>query len=171
MPVTMYKASVPQLDRALRNLSAILDKAQKHAADRKIDPQVFLSMRLYPDMFPFIRQVQTSTDFAKAIVSRLMGRDPPKWDDTEKSFDELKQRIDKAVKLLGSVSPADLDGSESRQITITVGGRMTMQFTGDDYLFYFAMPNFYFHVTIAYAILRHAGVELGKADFIGPLTR
>jgi uncharacterized protein len=170
MSVSMYKASVPQLDRALRNLSAILDKAQKHAADRKIDPQVLLSMRLYPDMFPFIRQVQTSTDFAKAIISRLMGREPPKWDDTEKNFDDLKQRIDKAVKLLGSVSPADLEGSETRQITVTPGGR-TMQFTGDDYLFYFAMPNFYFHLTTAYDILRHAGVELGKADFIGPLKR
>jgi hypothetical protein len=171
MPLTMYKASVPQLDRTLRNLATILDKAQKHATERKIDPQVLLSMRLYPDMFPFIRQVQTATDFAKAIVFRLTGREPPKWDDTEKSFDELKHRIDKAVKLFGTVGPADLDGAESREITITVGGRHTMQFTGDDYFFYFALPNFYFHVTTAYAILRHAGVELGKADFIGPLTR
>ena len=171
MPVTMYKASVPRLDRALRNLSAILDKAQKHASERKIDPQTLLSMRLYPDMFPLIRQVQISTDFAKSIVFRLTGREPPKWDDTEKSFDELQQRIDKAVKLLGTVSPADLDGSETRQITITLGGRLTMEFTGDDYLFNFAMPNFYFHVTTAYGILRHAGVELGKADFIGPFMR
>jgi hypothetical protein len=171
MPLTMYKASVPQLDRALHNLSAIIDKAQAHASGRKIDPQVLLSMRLYPDMFPFIRQVQTATDFAKAIVSRLRGQEPPKWDDSEKTFDELKRRIDKACKLLSEVEPSDLDGSETRDITITVGGSRTMQFTGDDYLLYFAMPNFYFHVTTAYAILRHAGVELGKSDFIGPLSR
>jgi hypothetical protein len=171
MPLTMYKASVPQLDRALRNLSAIIDKAQAHASGRKIDPQVLLSMRLYPDMFPLIRQVQTATDFAKSIVSRLRGQEPPKWDDSEKTFDELKRRIDKACKLLSEVEPSEFDGSETRDITITVGGSRTMQFTGDDYLLYFAMPNFYFHVTTAYAILRHAGVDLGKSDFIGPLSR
>jgi hypothetical protein len=122
-------------------------------------------------MFPFIRQVQTATDFAKAIVSRLRGQEPPKWDDSEKSFDELKRRIDRACKLLSEVKPSEIDGSDTRDITITMGGSRTMQFTGDDYLLYFAMPNFYFHVTMAYAILRHAGVELGKSDFIGPLSR
>jgi uncharacterized protein len=171
MPLTMHKASVPQLDRALRNLSSIIDKAEAHASERKIDPQVLLSMRLYPDMFPLIRQVQTATDFAKAIVSRLKGEEPPKWEDSEKTFDELKRRIDRALKLLSDVGPSDLEGSETRLITITLGGRRTMEFMGDDYLLYFAMPNFYFHVTTAYAILRHAGVELGKADFIGPLSR
>lgn len=170
MPVTMYDASVPQLKHMLRNLSSILDKAVAHAAARKIDPQVLLGMRLYPDMFALIRQVQTSTDFAKAIASRLAGRDPPKWDDTEKTFDELKLRIEKAVQILENVSPSDLEGSEMREISVSPGGR-EMKFKGAEYLFSFALPNFYFHVTAAYAILRHAGVELGKRDFIGSLSR
>jgi hypothetical protein len=170
MPVTMYNASVPHLERMLRNLLNIIDKALAHASARKIDPQVLLAMRLSPDRFPLIRQVQTATDFAKAIAFRLTGREPPKWDDTEKTFDELKSRIDKALKLLSTLDPAALQGSETREITVSPGGR-TMKFSGENYLFYFALPNFYFHVTTAYAILRHAGVELGKADFIGPLAR
>jgi hypothetical protein len=165
----MYDASVPQLERMLRNLSAIIDKAAAHATARKIDPQVLLAMRLYPDMFPLIRQVQTATDFAKAIASRLAGNEPPKWDDTEKTFDELKLRIDRALKILAAVRPSDLNEAETREISVSPGGR-PLKFSGANYLFHFALPNFYFHVTAAYAILRHAGVELGKRDFIGSLS-
>jgi hypothetical protein len=166
MPITIYDASMPVLQRMLRNLSAILDKAAAHASARKIDPAVLLSMRLSPDMFPLMRQVQTATDFAKAIASRLAGREPPKWDDTEKTFDDLKLRIDRALKLLSEFNRQDIDGSETREVTVSPGGRQ-FTFNGADYLFRFALPNFYFHVTMAYAILRHAGVELGKRDFIG----
>jgi hypothetical protein len=165
----MYRASVPVLERMLRNLSGIVDKALAHSAARKIDPQVLLSMRLFPDMFPLLRQLQTSTDFAKAIAFRLAGREPPRWDDTEKTFEEIKARIDKTLKILASVNPADFDGAETREISVSPGGR-AMKFSGEDYLFNFALPNFYFHVTAAYAILRHAGVELGKSDFIGVLS-
>src|SRR5215213_7078016 len=156
MPITIYDASMPVLQRMLRNLSAIIDKAAAHASARKIDPAVLLSMR----------QVQTATDFAKAIASRLAGREPPKWDDTEKTFDDLKLRIDRALKLLSEFNRQDIDGSETREVTVSPGGRQ-FTFNGADYLFRFALPNFYFHVTMAYAILRHAGVELGKRDFIG----
>jgi hypothetical protein len=169
MPITIYDASIPVLQRMLRNLSAILDKAAAHASARKIDPAVLLSMRLSPDMFPLMRQVQTATDFAKAIASRLAGREPPKWDDTEKTFDDLKLRIDRALKLLSELNRQDIDGSETREVTVSPGGRQ-FTFNGADYLFRFSLPNFYFHVTMAYAILRHAGIELGKRDFIGDPT-
>jgi hypothetical protein len=170
MPITIYDASIPILRRMLRNLSVILDKAAAHASARKIDPAVLLSMRLAPDMFPLMRQVQTVTDFAKAIAARLAGREPPKWDDTEKTFEDLKLRIERALKLLSDLNRQDLEGAESREVTVSPGGRQ-FTFNGADYLFHFALPNFYFHVTMAYAILRHAGVELGKRDFIGDPSR
>ena len=170
MPLTLSKAAIPQLERTLRNLPSIIGKAEAHAQARKIEPEALLTMRLYPDMFPLTRQVQTATDFAKAIVFRLTGRDPPQWENSEKSFAELKQRIERTLSLLASTDVAAIDGCEDRQITFSPGGR-SMTLKADDYLFYFAMPNFSFHVTAAYAILRHAGVELGKADFIGPLSR
>jgi hypothetical protein len=169
MPITIYDASIAVLERMLRNLSSILDKAAAHASARKIDPAVLLAMRLSPDMFPLLRQVQTATDFGKAIASRLAGREPPKWDDTEKTFDDLKLRIDRTLKLLSAVNRQDLEGSETREVTVSPGGRQ-LTFNGADYLFQFSLPNFYFHLTMAYAILRHAGVELGKRDFIGDLS-
>jgi uncharacterized protein len=169
MPITIYDASIPVLERMLRNLSSILDKAAAHASARKIDPAVLLAMRLSPDMFPLLRQVQTATDFGKAIASRLAGREPPKWDDTEKTFDDLKLRIDRTLKLLSAVNSQDLEAAEAREVTVSPGGRQ-LTFNGADYLFQFSLPNFYFHVTMAYAILRHAGVELGKRDFIGDLS-
>jgi uncharacterized protein len=169
MPITIYDASIPVLERMLRNLSSILDKAAAHASARKIDPAVLLAMRLSPDMFPLLRQVQTATDFGKAIASRLAGREPPKWDDTEKTFDDLKLRIDRTLKLLSALNSQDLEAAEAREVTVSPGGRQ-LTFNGADYLFQFSLPNFYFHVTMAYAILRHAGVELGKRDFIGDLS-
>lgn len=167
MPLSMYQVSVPALLRMLSSLSAILDKAAAHAAARKIDPTVLLNTRLYPDMFPLVRQVQLATDFAKGAGARLAGIDPPKFPDTEAGFDELKARLAKTVDFLKGLKPAQIDGAEDRQITLTIGGE-PHTFKGQPYLVNFALPNFYFHVTAAYAILRHCGVEIGKRDFMGP---
>jgi hypothetical protein len=151
----------------LTNLSRILDKGAAHAAQRKFDFAVLLSTRLSPDMFPLVRQVQTVSDNAKGAAARLAGIEPPKFADTETTHEELKTRIARTLDFLASLAPAQIDGSEQRQITLNLGGG-PVTFTGQDYLLNFALPNFYFHVTTAYDILRHAGVELGKRDFLGP---
>jgi hypothetical protein len=164
----MYQASVPAFLTMLKNLTAILDKAEAYAADREIDPQVLLSWRLAPDMFPFTRQIQIAADFAKGTTARLAGKDVPKYADDEKSFAELKARIAKTVKFVESIAAKDFDGSESRDITLTVGGQ-ELRFKGEPYLVHFALPNFYFHATTAYDILRRCGVDIGKRDFIGAI--
>jgi uncharacterized protein len=166
MPLTMYSASVPVFARMLRNLDAVLDRAAEHAQSRKIDPAVLLAARLYPDMLPFARQVQIATDAAKGCAARLAGLEVPKFDDTEASFAELKARVARTIDFVESVDAQRFDGSETRTITIPLrqGER---QFDGETYLKHFALPNFYFHVTTAYAILRHNGIELGKTDFLG----
>ena len=164
----MYQASVPAFLKMLKNLVAILDKAEAYAADRNIDPQVLLNWRLAPDMFPLTRQIQIATDLAKGTTARLAGREVPKYADEEKTFAELKARIAKTVKFVGGVVPKDIDGSESRDITLTLGGQ-EMHFKGEPYLVHFALPNFYFHATTAYDILRRCGVEIGKRDFIGEI--
>ena len=166
MPLGMYGASVPAFLQMLKNLSAILDKAEAFAAERKIDPEILLSWRLTPDMFPLVRQVQIVADFAKGTTARLAGAEVPKYADEEKTFAELKARIAKTVKFVQGFSPKDIDGSEGRDITLTVGGQ-DMHFKGEPYLVHFALPNFYFHSTAAYAILRRCGVDVGKRDFIG----
>jgi len=166
MALSMYQASVPVFRRALTNLSTILDKGAAHAAQRKIDFSVLLDMRLAPDMFPLVRQVQSASDNAKGPAARLAGIDPPKFADTETTHEELKARIARTLDFLASIQPAQIDGSEQRQITLQLGtGPIT--FSGQDYLLTFALPNFFFHVTTAYDILRHAGVEIGKRDFLG----
>src|SRR5262245_15348035 len=167
MPMSMYRASVPVFLQMLPCLSAILDKAAAHAAARKIDPHVFLEARLYPDMFPLTRQIQVATDFAKGACARLAGMDPPKYPDVEKSLDELKARITKTVDLIKEFKPAQIDGSEEREISLTLGGQL-QKYKGENYLISLVLPNFFFHVTTAYAILRHNGVELGKQDFMRP---
>ncbi|MGE0117104.1 MAG: DUF1993 family protein [Dongiaceae bacterium] len=166
MTLSMYQASVPVFLRTLVALSAILDKAAAHAAQRKVEPTVLLNTRLYPDMFPLVRQVQLAADFAKGAGARLAGIDVPKFADTESTFDELKARIAKTIDFLKTLTPARVDGSESRDITIPIGGK-PQSFKGQPYLLHFALPNFFFHATTAYDILRHCGVELGKRDFIG----
>jgi hypothetical protein len=166
MSLSMYQASVPAFLRMLTSLGAILDKAEAFATGRKIDPEVLLSWRLAPDMFPFVRQVQIAADFAKGTTARLAGAEVPKYDDNEKTFAELKARITKTVKFVEGFKPGAIDGSEDRDITLTVGGQ-DMRFRGEAYLVHFALPNFYFHTTAAYAILRECGVELGKRDFLG----
>jgi uncharacterized protein len=168
MSPSMYQASIPAFVQMLNNLSTILDKAEAYAKDRKIDPEVLLNYRLAADMLPFIRQVQIAADLAKGAVARLAGVEVPKHDDTEKTFADLKARLDKTVMFVQSVQPNDIDGSEDRDISLTLGEH-TMSFKGQPYLVHFVMPNFYFHCTTAYDILRHCGVELGKRDFIGTI--
>jgi uncharacterized protein len=168
MSLSMYQASVPAFVQMLTNLSAILDKAEAHAGNRKIDPEVLLNYRLAPDMLPLVRQIQIAADLAKGAAAQLAGVEVPKHDDTEKSFADLKARLAKTVAFVQSFKPSDIDGSEDRDINLTLGEH-TMKFEGDAYLVHFVMPNFYFHCTTAYDILRHCGVELGKRDFIGTI--
>jgi hypothetical protein len=168
MSLSMYQASVPAFLQMLNNLSAILAKAEAHARSRRIDPEVLLNYRLAPDMFPFIRQIQIAADLAKGAAARLAGVEVPRHDDTEKTFADLKARITNTATFVESIQPSDIDGSEDRDITLTLGEH-TMNFKGQPYLVNFVLPNFYFHCTTAYLILRHCGVELGKRDFIGSI--
>ena len=165
MSISMYKASIPVFLQILAAQSSIIDKAAAHAAARKIEPSVLLNARLYPDMYPFVRQVQITSDTAKGAAGRLAGVDRPVYPDTEASFDELKARVAKTVAFLKGLKPEQIDGSETRDITLQIGDR-TMPFKGEGYLLSFALPNFFFHATTAYAILRQCGVELGKRDFM-----
>ena len=167
MPLSMYKAAIPPLVSMLANLLAILRKAESHAKGRKIDPAILLNDRLYPDMLALMRQVQLTTDFAKGVGARLAGIEVPKFADTESDFAGARARIQKTVKFLKSLKAAQFDEAKDREIVLTIAGK-PRHFTGERYLFFFALPNFYFHMTTAYAILRRDGVELGKRDFIGP---
>lgn len=166
MPITLYQASVPAFTQMLKALRNVLSKAQRQAEAMKVAPEVLLQARLYPNMFPLVRQVQIATDFAKGASARLAGLEPPKYDDTEQTFEELQARIDRTLEFIGTLSPAQIDGQEGRTIELKVGGQ-PMTFQGQPYLVGFALPNFYFHVTTAYAILRHNGIDVGKRDFIG----
>jgi hypothetical protein len=166
MPISMSQASAPRFAHMLKNLSAILAKAQAHCEARKIDPLVLTSARLYPDMFALARQVQICCDTAKGAVARLAGMEIPKHEDTEKTFAELQARIDKTLAFMASIQPAQIDGSEEKEIVIKTPTR-ELNFKGAQYLLAFAWPNFYFHAATAYDILRHNGVELGKPDFLG----
>jgi hypothetical protein len=162
----MYQASALRFVNTLKNLSGILDKAQAHAEARKIDPAALLNFRLYPDMFPMKRQVQVACDTAKGAVARLAGVEVPRHEDTEETFAELKARIAKTVDFIQSIKPAQIDGSEEKNIRLKLGQR-EIDYKGMQYLLGHAVPNFYFHVTTAYDILRHNGVELAKRDYIG----
>jgi hypothetical protein len=162
----MYTLTVPPLVRALNNLSGILKKGAAHAEARKIDPLVLTGSRLYPDMFPLTRQVYIATDMSKGCGARLAGVEVPKYDDVETAFPELVARIDKTLAFLNGFTPDQIDGSETRDIQLKIGGSL-LQMQGLDYVLNFVKPNVYFHVTTAYNILRHNGVELGKRDFTG----
>jgi hypothetical protein len=155
MPISMYQASAPRFVNTLNNLSAILDKAQAHAEAKKIDPAALTNFRLYPDMFPLKRQVQVACDTAKGAVARLAGVEVPKHEDSEETVDFIK-----------TLKPAQIDGSEEKNIHLKLGPR-EVDWKGMQYLLGFALPNFYFHVVTGYDILRHNGVELGKRDYIG----
>ena len=168
MSLSMYQASIPAFVQMLNNLSVIMDKAEAHARSHEIDPEVLLNYRLAPDMLPFVRQIQIAADLAKGAAARLAGVEVPKHDDTEKTFADLKARLAKTVTFVQSFKPSDIDGSEDREINLTLGEHK-MSFRGQPYLVRFVMPNFYFHCTTAYDILRHCGVDLGKRDFIGTI--
>lgn len=168
MAQTMYALSAPIFIRMLRNLDAILDKAAAHASARKFEPQVLVDARLFPDMYALTPQVQIAGDHAKGAVARLTGNEPPKYEDTEKTLDDLKARIAKTVAYVETFQPGQFEGAEARTIKLKVRGE-ERTFDGATYLSRIALPNFFFHVTTAYNILRHNGVEIGKRDFIGPL--
>jgi hypothetical protein len=166
MTISMYQASVPTFIRMLDNLAAILEKAAAHAEAKKIDPAVLVGSRLYPDMFPLVKQVQIATDAAKGGAARLAGTEPPAFEDNESSFPELVARVRKTVDYLKTLKPGQIDGSEDRTVTWkTRTATKTMQ--GMPYLLSHVLPNLYFHITTTYAILRHNGVEIGKGDFLG----
>ncbi|HZF24975.1 MAG TPA: DUF1993 domain-containing protein [Steroidobacteraceae bacterium] len=168
MAVSMYDLSVASFSRTLQSLSGILDKAIAHAAAKKFDGKVLAEARLFPDMFPLSRQVQVACDFAKGCSARLAGVEVPKYEDNETTLEELKARVAKTLDFIATLKPQQLQGSEERTITHEMRV-MTLKMPGLQYLTAFALPNFYFHATTAYALLRHNGLELGKRDFIGPV--
>ena len=161
----MFENTISPLKRALSSLSHILKIAQAHADAKSIEHNVLLNARLFPDMFPLIRQVQIATDMSKGGVARLAGIEIPQYEDTETSFADLQNRIDKTIAFINTVVPNQFENAETRDITITVR-KMDLHFNGQDYLLKWVMPNVYFHVTTTYNILRHNGVELGKPDFL-----
>ncbi|MGR9087821.1 MAG: DUF1993 domain-containing protein [Gammaproteobacteria bacterium] len=168
MQLSMYQASVPVFVRMLDNLSIILEKAVQYADEKKIDPSVLIDARLAPDMYPLSRQVQIATDMAKGCAARLAGLDVPVYEDNESTFPELQARIAKTVAFVQSVSASQIDGSEDRTVTLKLRNQ-EVSFKGQPYLLHFVLPNFYFHITTAYAILRHNGLSIGKRDFVGGL--
>ena len=163
----MYQASVPQLVKVLGNLSSILDKAQAHVDCEEARRAVLPNSRLFPDMLPMTSQVQIACDTAKGVVARLAGVEIPVHEDTEKTLADLKARIAKAVAFIQTVKPEQVDGSEDKEIVIKRGDNTELRFTGIQFLLGRALPNFYFHVTTAYNILRHNGIEIGKRDYLG----
>jgi len=165
--MSMSNASIPVFAIGLDALSAVLDKAAAYAEAKKLEPAVLLNTRLYPDMFPLTRQVQTACDQAKNASARLAGIDPPRMEDNEKTIAELKARIAKTITFVKTLDSKAIDASADREITFPLGPIKKGHMKGVDYLNHFALPNFYFHLTTAYGILRHCGVELGKPDFMG----
>ncbi len=166
MSLSMYQAAAPVYTQFLNSLSAILKKAAAHAEARKIDPSVLINARLSPDMFALARQVQIATDHVKGSLARLAGVEIPSFPDTETTFEELQARIARTLDYVKSFKPQQIDGTEARDIELTFGTQK-FPFTGQAYLIQFALPNFFFHMSMAYAILRHNGVEIGKRDFMG----
>ncbi len=170
MSLSMHQSSVPIFLPLLMNLKAMLEKAAVHCENKKIDSSVLPASRLFPDMFPLSKQVQIATDHAKGCPARLAGLEPPAFDDNEKTLPELIARVQKTIDYLQTFTPAQIDGSEERNIELKIGSH-ELKFIGHTYLLKFALPNFYFHVTTAYNILRHNGVEVGKSDFLNQLLR
>jgi hypothetical protein len=166
MTISMYQASVPRITNMLNNLGAILDKAQAHVDAKKLDEAALTNARLFPDMLAMNRQVHIATDTAKGVVARLAGVEIPAYEDNEVSFADLKARVDKTVAFVQSFSPEQIDGTEDKAIVTKRGDKET-HYTGMQFLLGHAMPNVYFHVTTAYNILRHNGVEIGKRDYLG----
>jgi hypothetical protein len=162
----MYQASIPVFLRMLGNLSNILEKAEAYAEAKKIEPSILINARLAPDMFPLSRQIQIATDGVKGCAARLAGVEVPSYPDTESTFPELQARIEKTAAFLQTFKAAQIDGSEERPITLKLGGK-DRSFMGQPYLLNFVLPNLYFHITVAYAVLRHNGLDIGKMDYLG----
>jgi hypothetical protein len=165
--MSFYDATVPAFLQILSALTGLLTKAEAHCKAKNIQPEVLLGARLYPDMFPLTRQIQTACDFAAKTCARLSGNEVPSTADTEKTFDELKARLAKTIDYVKGFKPAQFDGAETRDVTFPIGPSNSMTMKGQQYLSNFAFPNFYFHAAIAHGILRHNGVEIGKRDFLG----
>lgn len=167
MTSPLYNASVPVMQQMLHALSDVLKKAEDHATQKNIDPNALLQARLFPDMLPLLRQVQIAADFSKGISSRLAGAEVPSWPDTEASFADLQALIAKALTHIGSFKPDQFDSSESREIVLRPGTPKEKKLMASAYLLHYGLPQFFFHVTTAYAILRHSGIEIGKRDYMG----
>jgi hypothetical protein len=165
--MSFHDASVPAFLQILTSLSAILTKAEAHCAAKNIQPEVLLGARLYPDMLPLSKQIQLASDFAAKGCARLTHSEVPSTPDTEKTFDELKQRLAKTIDYVKAFKPEQFDGADARDVTFPAGPNNTMTLKGQQFLSHFAFPNFYFHATTAHGILRHNGVEIGKRDFLG----
>ena len=168
MTISMYQATIPVSVHALNNLIGILEKGATYAETKKIEPSVLLNSRLYPDMFPLSRQVQIACDIVNRGAARLAGTEAPQFEDNETTFGQLIERIQKTISHLNTFQPEQIDGSLETTITLQIGDN-TLSFQGMQFLLYFVLPNLYFHVTTAYDILRHCGVELGKRDFLGQI--
>jgi hypothetical protein len=167
MTISFYAASIPVFRQMLGSLSGILKKAEEQAAARNIDPNAYLQARLYPDMFPLTRQVQIACDFSRSAYARLAGLDIPKYEDKEQTFEELQALIARSLAFIDQATPAQIDGQESREIITRPGTPNERRFTAQSYLLTYSFPQFFFHVTTAYAILRHNGVEIGKKNYMG----
>jgi hypothetical protein len=167
MTISLYAASVPVFKQMLSSVSALLTTAEAHANAKKIDPAVFLQARLFPDMFPLLRQVQIASDFARGVSARLAGVEVPKYEDKEQSFADLHELLGKTLAFLEGFTPAQIDGNEERDIVTRPGTPKERIFKGQDYLLNYGIPQFFFHITTTYAILRSNGVEVGKKDFMG----
>jgi len=167
MTISLYAASVPVLKQMLGSIAEILRKAEDHAVANNIDPQTLLQARLYPDMFPLVRQVQLIGDFARAIPARLSGTELPKHPDTETSFADLQALVAETLAFVETFTPAQIDGNEDREIVLRPGTPNEKKLTGLSYLLHFGLPQFFFHVTTTYAILRHNGLDIGKRHYLG----
>ncbi len=165
--MSFYDASVPAFLQILGSLSGLLKKAEAHCTAKNIQPDVLLGARLYPDMLPLTRQIQLACDFAAKACARVTQSEVPVTADTEKTFDELQQRLTRTIDYVKSFKPAQFEGSDSREVTFPVGGGNSMTVKGQQFLSAFAFPNFYFHAATTHGILRHNGVEIGKRDFLG----
>jgi hypothetical protein len=167
MTNALYASSIPLFKQMLGGLKSVLAKAEAHAVDKKIDPNALLQARLFPDMFPLLKQVQVATDFAKGVAHRLADVEVPKMDDAELTFADLQARIDKVLALMDGLDAAQFEGAATREIVTQAGTPKEKRFTGQSYLVNYGLPHFFFHTTTAYDILRHNGVEVGKRDYIG----
>ncbi|AMP06254.1 DUF1993 domain-containing protein [Collimonas pratensis] len=167
MSISMYSTSIPVFKQLLNALSDVLAKAEAHATEKKIDPNALLQARLFPDMFPLVRQVQIAADFAKSVPARLAGAEVPSYEDNEQSFADLHARIQKTLAFIDGLSAEKIDASEALEIVLRPGTPKEKKLNGQTYLLGYGLPQFFFHVTTAYDILRHNGVEIGKRDFMG----